>query len=393
MKSRLYRLRILQITVDGNAESTINEQFDDLREEIRFNKEKIALLSSINHRQSKQIESLQLSSVITTAMFMANTIYIGGLRLTVNEVPRDVVMGFLRNRMNLNPPMQEILSVQRLGDTMQERTIKGKKYTFPPPMEVICSPALRYAMWNTKKILKNQMDPDFHWKFYVSLKRPEEMKAWDARYKLAIAAVHKANKEKGSQEDWDTPRIIRGKFTVNGELIPDPVSVPDVQTMMNLTQADIDGFANIQFETSHDYVQAKSTFRGYCAKASCYRDVEEAYKKLKFEERFASHIMMGCLFKEAPDEDSFSCDDGEASGGIEILNYMRIAKAVGFMVFVIRWKCGGNMGSRRFGCIKAVAKGALEKYKTKAEIVAASNRNTTPPPLTNPPAGTPVSTA
>ena len=368
----------IQVSVEGSVENALNQKLGELVEKDRINNGKISLLGSIVHRQGKQIESLQLSSVITTAMFMANTIYIGGLRQEANENTRGVVMNFLRHRMNLHPPFQEILSAQRLGG-VQEKTVKGVKYTFPPPMEVICSPALRYAMWDNKKILKNQRDQDFNWTFYVSLKKPEEMKAWDARYKDAIEAVHKANKEKPAQDEWDTPRIVRGKFTVNGEIVPDPVYPPDVQTMMNLTQAEIDGFDDIPLEVSRDYTLSKSTFRGYCTRATCYRNVDEVYRKLKYEERYATHIMMACLFRDGPHEKSFSCDDGEASGGIEIMNLLQSTKSVGFMVFVIRWKEGRNMGSRRFGCIKAVAKAALDKCKTKLEMLNNAQRNGTPP--------------
>ena len=102
------------------------------------------------------------------------------------------------------------------------------------------------------------------------------------------------------------------------------------------------------------------------------------YRKLKYEERYATHNMMGCAFQDGPNVESFSCDDGEASGGLEILNLLNSLKAVGCAVFVIRWELGDNMGSHRFGCIKAVAKQALEKLKTMVELL---HNGASPPAL------------
>ena len=88
--------------------------------------------------------------------------------------------------------------------------------------------------------------------------------------------------------------------------------------------------------------------------------------------------MMGCHFQDSPILHTFSCDDGEASRGIEIPNVLKFTKSIGYVVFVIRFKLGGNMGPRRFGCIKAVAKQALEKSKAKEEILHQSVPGATP---------------
>ena len=368
----------IQISVDGNQASHFTEQLQSLAEKDRIREDKLNLLTSIVHRQSKEIESLKHSAVTTTAMFMINTLYIGGIRQEVMENCKNLVLDFLRERMHLTPPPQEIISAKRSGE-VQTKTIRGVKYPFPPAIEVNCSPVLRQAMWECKTVLKGQMDPDYKWKFYITNRRPEEMKAANSRYKDLMETVFKANEGKPLDER-DVPRIIGNKFMVNGEVISDPVYPPDVQTLMSLSQTDVKSFAQVQFEVSDAYPLAKSNFRGFCLPISCYQDVDFAYKKLKYEERFATHIMMGCQFQEGRKLESFSCDDGEASGGIEIVNVLKSTKAVGYAIFVIRWKLGGNIGPRRFGCIRAVAKQALEKLRSKSEILNNARGFSQPPP-------------
>ena len=103
---------------------------------------------------------------------------------------------------------------------------------------------------------------------------------------------------------------------------------------------------------------------------------------------------MACQFHNSPTLESLSCNDGEASRGVEVLCLLQTTKSVGYAVFVIHWKSGENMGPQRFGCIKSVAKQALEKLKVKLDMLnnGTSNRagniqNQNQPPL---PAGKPT---
>ena len=258
----------IQVSVDGDQHTVINDHLVELMENDRINKDKIELFTSIVHHQGKQIESLQLSSVATTAMFMANVVHIGGLRKEINENGRVLTIEFLRNRMDIHPPIQEILQAKHLGDD-QNRTIKGVQYTFPPLMEVVCSPALWQAIWDNRQVLKGQMDPLYKWKFYVAIKNPEDMKASNNRYKEALEEIQRRNKGKPTTEQ-EIARIVAGKLTVNGEVVPDPVYVPDVKTIMHLTQDEINGFDKIEFDVSNNYTLSKSTFHGYCTKIVCY---------------------------------------------------------------------------------------------------------------------------
>ena len=66
----------IQVSVDGDQHNVINDRLIELMENNRVNKDKIELLTNIVHSQGKQIESLQLSLVATTAMFMANVVHI-----------------------------------------------------------------------------------------------------------------------------------------------------------------------------------------------------------------------------------------------------------------------------------------------------------------------------
>ena len=136
-------------------------------------------------------------------------------------------------------------------------------------MVVTCSPTFCQVIWDCRQRLGGQTDPDYKWTFYVAIKKPEDIKAGNSRYKKKIEAVLEANEGKLAHEK-EHPCVIGGKFTINGEVIPDLVYPPDVQTLMNLTPGVIEEFAKVPMEISNNYSLSKSTFRGYCVQIASY---------------------------------------------------------------------------------------------------------------------------
>ena len=109
-------------------------------------------------------------------------------------------------------------------------------------------------------------------------------------------------------------------------------------------------------------------FKAFCSDISSYDEASLAYKKIKLDNIYASHIMMACVFKNGSNLEVFSCDDGEDGGGLTIQKMMLDSQFYGHALFIIRWKLGGNIGARRFCCIEAVVQKVIKKVKMKGEL-------------------------
>ena len=192
-------------------------------------------------------------------------------------------------------------------------------------------------------------------------------KAANNRYKSAIDKVLADNEGKEVQHR-SIPKVTGNKFFVNGEMQCDLIYVPSPQDLICLSLTDREELDQITFKESVPYTLSDSTFKAFCSDISSYDEASLAYKKIKLENIYASHIMMACVFKIGTKLEVFSCDDREDGGGLTIQKMMLDSQFYGHALFVIRWKLGGNMGAQHFRCIKAVVQKVIEKVKVKGEL-------------------------
>ena len=155
---------------------------------------------------------------------------------------------------------------------------------------------------------------------------------------------------------------------MDGEIVADPVVVPSPKELLTNSALDLELLDNIKCEQSNSYTLSDSTFKAFAIQVENFGQANVAYKKVKLENIFTSHIMMACAIKDGPDIAVFSCDDGEDLAGAELEKLIREHSFYNYALFVARWKLGGNMGSRRFKCIQSVESQVIKKVKTKAEL-------------------------
>ena len=323
---------------------------------------RLETIMGILTRQQQQIDSLKLANAGNLANNIIDNVVIGGIRQTERENCRDLSAHFFIDRMNLHPMQEDIIFAERIG----QGVIKGNM-EFPPLMKVRCSPYFRSKVWEKRQCLKGQQDPIYKWKFFVDIQRPDVFKVANARYKPAMDKVMADNE--GKEDKYkDTAKITGNRFFVNGEMMEDPVYVPNPKDLLCLSITDREELDEIRFDESLPFTLSNSTFKAYCCKISSYEEVSDAYKKMKLENIYASHIMMGCAFKKEQSLEMFSCDDGEDGGGLVLEKLISQNEFYGHAIFVIRWKMGGNMGARRFRCIESVADQVIQKVKTKDEM-------------------------
>ena len=184
------------------------------------------------------------------------------------------------------------------------------------------------------------------------------------RYKSAIDKVLADNE--GKEDKFKSvPKVTGNKFFIDGDMQHDPIYVLTPQDLICLSLTDREQLDAVEFKESAAYALSDSTFKAFCMDISSYAEASLAYKKIKLENIYASHIMLAGVFKNGSSLEVFSCDDGEDGGGLTLQKMMLDSQFYGHALFVIRWKLGGNMGAQRFRCIEAVAQKIIEKVKMK----------------------------
>ena len=297
---------------------------------------------------------------------MANNIIdnvvIGGIAAHDRENCRQKAGHFFIDRMDLHPRQEDIITAERMGKGVTKGNME-----FPPLMKVRCSPFFRSQVWGNRQCLKGQRDPIYKWKFFVDLQRPDIFKAANNRYKSAFDKVLADNE--GKEDKFKSvPKVTGSRFFIDGEMQPDPIHVPTPQDLVCLSLTDRSDLDDVVFEESTPYTISGSTFKACCTDIVSYKEAFTAYKKIKLDEIYASHIMMACVFKKDSQLEVFSCDDGEDGGGLTLEKMMLDSRFYGHAIFVIRWKLGGNLGAHQFRCIEAVAQKVIEKVKMKEEL-------------------------
>ena len=239
-------------------------------------------------------------------------------------------------------------------------------------MKVRCSWYFRSLVWKNRQVLKGRTDEIHHWKFFVNIQRPEVFRAANTRYKVALDKVAEDNV--GKEPKDKTIAKIRGtKLFVNGEIVADPIVVPSPKEILTNSSFDLELLDDIPCEQSNSYTISDSTFKAFTIEIQNFGQANVAYKKIKWENLFASHIMMACSIKDGTDIATFSCDDGEDLAGAELEKLIKEHSFYNYALFVARWKLGGNMGSRCFKCINAVTTQVIKKVKTETELHPTSN--------------------
>ena len=323
---------------------------------------RLETITGILTHQQQQIDSLKLANAGNVANNIIDNVVIGGILATEHEDCHQKAAHFFIDRMDLHPCQDDILTVERMGKGVTKGNME-----FPPLMKVRCSPYFRSLVWEHRQCLKGQRDPIYKWKFFVDLQCPDVFKVANNRYKTAMDKVL-ANNEGKEDKFKSVPKVTGNKFIIDGEMQRDPIYVPTPQDLICLSLSDREELDAITFEESAPYTLSDSTFKAFCTDISSYDAASLAYKKIKLEHIYASHIMMACVFKNGDNLEVFSCDDGEDSGGLTLQKMMLDSQFYGHALFVIRWKLGGNMGARRFRCIEAVAQKIMEKVKMKKEL-------------------------
>ena len=324
------------------------------------------LMAHTMQSQQDEIHSLKLSVASLVVINLSGNLFIRGIREHINEKCEDLAAEFFKGKLDLSPQPSDIIFAQQVGINGKLK-IKGKHVTLPCIMKVQCSPEFRRVAWSKKTLLKDQTDPDFHWKFFMNEHQPDIHKAAKKCYKKRVCQVYKENDHLPSDQKC-IPRVIVDHLYINVELSPDPITPPTFKELYQLPHQVEIILRDLTIEYSQPLNVAGNTFQGYALAVDSFNEINFVYQKLKIEEKQVMHIMMACSIGIGKERQEWSCNDGEHNRGLEIQKVLAEGKNTDIAVFVVCWKAGANMGGKRFKCIQEVARKVVQKLKMKEEL-------------------------
>ena len=134
------------------------------------------------------------------------------------------------------------------------------------------------------------------------------------------------------------------------------VNVPSANDLIDLDMDSLSRVLKMHVTKGKEIKESSSRFIGYSLVPGDYKEIQEAYYKLKLLHPEADHIM--CAFYMQESNDIFAqdyCDDGEHGGGRKLLDYLLENRLKQRAVFVVRYFGGIKMNNQRFLCIRQAA--------------------------------------
>ena len=189
------------LSVDGDSASYLESHVESFQTKQEIHEFRLQVLAGIVDCQQKEIKSIKGSYNTALAAYLIDNVIVGGIRVFPNENCRDLAANFFTHRMNLPPRPEDILYAERMGQGITKGSI-----TFPPLLKVRCSPFYRSVVWNKRQVLKGQKDPQFHWKFFIDLQRPDTDRAAQIRYREMMSEMIEENKGK-EEKDHRNPKV------------------------------------------------------------------------------------------------------------------------------------------------------------------------------------------
>ena len=311
------------------------------------------LLKGIIHRQSQQIDDLNIKVAGLTARSMKNNVTISNLEGDKkDENCKDTVITFLRAIMEIDADESEISIAHRLG-----------KYNPKKPairsMIVKCSYDLKERIMSNIKNIKDKVADHNGKPYYVNRQLPEQIIEQNRRNKQLMYAEREKYKGVEPKKRPDI-KILDKVVCIDGDPMANPLPAPQPLDLFT-DQAETDKIDKIKLSASDITTEQGSTFQAFSVKTSQLIEAQRAYKKVRQLHPSATHVIAAVHLKNQ----LVYQDDGEHSGGNKMSLFLKDNYEPGISIYIVR--CYGNkkLGPDRFTIMKEVATQALDRSRAK----------------------------
>ena len=327
---------------------TVQTQSDGNSTKIAELKSENSILKGVVQKQAKQLSILSGRVTQLVAKSMENNITITSIEGdSKKEDCKSKALEFLKSVLEIDAAEEEILVAHRKGKPIEGRC---------RPMLLRCVPDLKERILKNKMNIKEKVNSNND-KYYINKQIPDVMAEQNKEIREAIREQKVKDsalpvKERSKIEIRDRTVYIDGSPVQKQLVVPQPIE-------LFVDKAERDKMDKIKFCVSDTASLNGSDFIGFAFKTGQMNEVRRAYRKIKIMHPSADHIVAAYNLKNA----SGHQDDDELSAGAKLLKYLRDTRPLNTVIFVVRYKNGGNLGFTRFELFEQAAEQATGKLK------------------------------
>ncbi len=337
--------------------SSVEQQADDnqmriakLEAENAEFRQNQKIMMGLIQRQCEQLSRQKSKLEDLTVRSMSANIVIHNYDYEIDEKERDlrpVVMGFLRDKMNISPDPREVYVAHRLSENSSSIVVR-------------LNPALKNDIFENIERLSGVKNKE-NKPVYVADQQPEGVRSrrMDAR---SLAQEIKDKNKNLPEGQKPKVEIKKDKVFVNKQLQRNPILPPEPKDILDIDKDELEKMEKIKFTETAEQGENGSKFRAVAAKVTSRVEVRRAYKKIRRIYPAATHVMCGYCFKKGPDTFEYGKqDDGEWGGSHRILESIKLKNVTNAAIFVIREFGGIEIGSKRYVHIKQCTEKVITK--------------------------------
>lgn len=339
-------LESIQNSFDKKIEDMAENKSD--AEDLQQLKTQMARMQGVMAKQEKQIIALNNKITNLTTRSMDCNFTIAGWRepnidATVEEPKQEdcatSVCKFLGAKLQLTVPKADIFQAYRIG---AELTDRSRLLFFQ------CDRRWSLLIKNNAKLLRNNKQVS------ITQQIPDAALALRGKIGEQLKQVKESNKGKPLRDK--TKYMVRqGQVFIDGQLQKDKIVVPFIDELFPMDEEQI-MLDSIELKATEPRHEMQSSFVGLAAYATDLTAVQRIYCKARQEYASADHIIMAYVVGD----ECGAQDDGEHRAGVRMLRLLQEEKVEDTVIMVVRRFGGIHLGTKRFDCIKATAKAAID---------------------------------
>ena len=280
--TKIYTPYTGHIMLSSNSEKAERQQIDDLQHENEQMSQRIDILAQITTKQEKQIQTLLNQTTTNAQKLMENELIFGGIPQVNQENTKQEVLKFLQVYLGICATDQQILFAYCKGPSIR-KNIRGKVARIPRMVVAKCTPVFKQQVMRAKTKLKGKRDAIEWYGYYAIPHKPEVISDTKDRFKETLDEVNTYNKDK-SFKDCKKVHVMGTNLYIDGELIMEEITPPDVQKLTSLPQHRQAELSAIQLWVSITREEKGNKFVASVAEATSLQQVNDAYIKITLRE-------------------------------------------------------------------------------------------------------------
>lgn len=319
----------------------------------------LATMQGIIQKFSQQGQATSAKINDLTKRGMEQNLIIHGINeaeTNTKEIPKQAVVSFLNEMMELQVDPSDIWKAHRLG---------YRRDQYVHPMVVKLAYHVKEQVMERLGMLKGKTNEVTQKPLFISEQVPEAISEAKRQIASKLKPVNEEN-EKLPPKQKKKIQIQHDKVLVDGILLENEITTPEPSELfLSIEEQKKVNAVGQQLVMTEPVTIKNSEFIALALQVQSLEKVKLAYKAAM--QRFPSmdHVMMAYALKEEGKIKIGHCDDNEHGGGSIVRKTMALEKARDTAVFVVCKFGGLHLGVDRYKTIESISQTALDLLKQK----------------------------